>query len=119
MEGHYRLFFCHQSIQEMLTALCIIEKDLEEFQQFVCNKLHQSKWSVVRRFVCGVLLNEGAYNDAKGDLIIGQFKLKDLRYNTPQYNYEETEAIAYLARLHVSYQGYRDPPRGPLPLCSR
>lgn len=64
MEGHYRLYFCHQSIQEMLAALSIIESDLSSFQLFVEENLHKPHWSIVRRFVCGVLLNHETFTNA-------------------------------------------------------
>lgn len=78
MEGHYRLFFCHQSIQEMLTALNIIEMSRETFTEFVTKSSSENHWSVVRRFLCGVLLNEETYNDATVDLIKGWYFVRTL-----------------------------------------
>lgn len=55
VEGDNVFFFCHQIIQEFLSACAIVEMSLSDFQNFVQEKLNLDRWSVVRRFVCGLI----------------------------------------------------------------
>nr|XP_039248890.1 uncharacterized protein LOC120326636 [Styela clava] len=69
LDGQYRFFFSHQTIQEILAALYVCEMNLPEFEDFVHNSLHRDHWSVVRRFVCGNLLNDTLAKDEFGQLL--------------------------------------------------
>ncbi|CAK8680936.1 unnamed protein product [Clavelina lepadiformis] len=58
LEGNTKFFFCHQTFQEHLTASYVVYgMPLEEFQEFVETSLFQEHWTVVRRFVCGLLFD--------------------------------------------------------------
>ena len=80
-DGHFRLNFCHQSIQEALAALYVAEMPLERFRQFVSYKIHLPKWVIVRRMVSGILFHSKTREAAKGNdpaiallkLICGKF----------------------------------------------
>ncbi|XP_076811560.1 uncharacterized protein LOC143458630 [Clavelina lepadiformis] len=53
-----KFYFCHQTFQEHLTASYVVYgMPLEEFQDFVETSLFQEHWTVVRRFVCGLLFD--------------------------------------------------------------
>ena len=57
-EGDHNLYFSHQSFQEYLSAVYICSQmSLEEFESFVKSELSDHKWSVVRRFVFGLLVD--------------------------------------------------------------
>lgn len=58
LEEDCSLFFCHQSLQESLAALCVAREDLETFKQFVMEKIHSPNYVVVRQILCGVLFND-------------------------------------------------------------
>ncbi|XP_076811725.1 nucleotide-binding oligomerization domain-containing protein 2-like [Clavelina lepadiformis] len=67
-EGNTKFYFCHQTFQEHLTASYVVyEMPLEEFQEFVETSLFQEHWTVVRRFVCGLLFDLGS-KAVSGDL---------------------------------------------------
>nr|XP_039255371.1 uncharacterized protein LOC120332233 [Styela clava] len=63
LDGQYRFFFSHQTIQEILAALYVCEMNLPEFEDFVQHHLHLDHWSVVRRFLCGSLINDTLANN--------------------------------------------------------
>ncbi|XP_077967979.1 uncharacterized protein LOC120326636 [Styela clava] len=69
LDGQYRFFFSHQTIQEILAALYVCEMNLPEFEDFVHQSLHLDHWSVVRRFNCGSLLNDTLARDEFGQLL--------------------------------------------------
>ncbi|CAK8687543.1 unnamed protein product [Clavelina lepadiformis] len=58
-DGHVKYFFAHQLYQEFFTAKHMISKlSLIEFKGLVDNQLFSSeKWSVIRRFICGLLVD--------------------------------------------------------------
>lgn len=58
LDGMYRFFFSHQTLQEVLAALYVAEMDLEDFSSIVNNEFGKSYWSVVRSFTSGILNNE-------------------------------------------------------------
>lgn len=55
MQGNFNFYFCHQSIQEFLAASFVAEMEFGEFCRFNDERLHDSRWSVVRRFVAGIV----------------------------------------------------------------
>lgn len=57
LEGSNVMFFCHQSMQETLTALYITQMAPDDFQEFLTSELKKPHWSVVRRLIYGTLLN--------------------------------------------------------------
>ena len=67
MEGDFTFFFCHQSMQEFLAASFISEMELEMFSRFNGQHLHEKRWSVVRRFVTGIV-----YMKSNNDLHSGE-----------------------------------------------
>nr|XP_039253618.1 uncharacterized protein LOC120330765 [Styela clava] len=57
LEGTQQIYFSHQVIEENLAAMFVSEMGVGEFEEFVNEFIHQDHWSVVRKFVCGILLN--------------------------------------------------------------
>ncbi|CAK8680928.1 unnamed protein product [Clavelina lepadiformis] len=57
-ERNTKFFFCHQTFQEHLTASYVVYgMPVEEFQEFVETSLFEQHWTVVRKFVCGLLFD--------------------------------------------------------------
>ncbi|CAK8687378.1 unnamed protein product [Clavelina lepadiformis] len=58
-DGHVKYFFAHQLYQEFFTAKHMISNlSFIEFKGLVDNQLFSSeKWSVIRRFICGLLVD--------------------------------------------------------------
>ncbi|XP_076809747.1 uncharacterized protein LOC143452596 isoform X3 [Clavelina lepadiformis] len=58
-DGDQKYFFSHQMFQECFTAWYFISQmSLAEFQIFVTNEAFaDEKWSVIRRFICGLLID--------------------------------------------------------------
>nr|XP_039255202.1 NACHT, LRR and PYD domains-containing protein 3-like [Styela clava] len=71
-QGIHLLYFQHQSIQEMLTSFYILGLDLKSFHQFVDKHLHTGHFVLIRKMMCGLLLNPTVYEEA-GDLL-GEIK---------------------------------------------
>ncbi|XP_076813088.1 protein NLRC5-like isoform X2 [Clavelina lepadiformis] len=70
-EGNTKFFFCHQTFQEHLTASYVVYgMPVEEFQDFVETLLFQEHWTVVKRFVCGLLF------DLESKAISGDLQMK-------------------------------------------
>uniref|UniRef100_UPI0019396988 uncharacterized protein LOC120328939 n=1 Tax=Styela clava TaxID=7725 RepID=UPI0019396988 len=57
LEGTQQIYFSHQVIEENLAAMFVSEMGVEDFEDFVKKSIHQDHWSVVRKFLCGILLN--------------------------------------------------------------
>nr|XP_039267994.1 protein NLRC5-like [Styela clava] len=57
LEGTQQICFSHQVIEENFAAMFVSEMELRDFEEFVEEFIHQNHWSVVRKFVCGILLN--------------------------------------------------------------
>ncbi|CAK8680839.1 unnamed protein product [Clavelina lepadiformis] len=71
LEGNTKFFFCHQTFQEHLTASYVVYgMPVEEFQDFVETSLFQKHWTVVRRFVCGLLF------DLESKAVSGDLQMK-------------------------------------------
>jgi len=57
-DGDTKLFFSHQTLQEYFAALYIAkEMYFSQFKDFVYSDLFRPHWGVVRRFLCGFLIN--------------------------------------------------------------
>ncbi|XP_076808450.1 uncharacterized protein LOC143451633 [Clavelina lepadiformis] len=58
-DGHVKYYFAHQLYQEFFTAKFIVnELPMDKFKHLVSNELFsKEKWSVIRRFVCGLLID--------------------------------------------------------------
>ncbi|CAK8687354.1 unnamed protein product [Clavelina lepadiformis] len=58
-DGDQKYFFSHQMFQECFTAWYFISQmSLAEFQIFVTNEAFaDEKWSVIQRFICGLLID--------------------------------------------------------------
>ncbi|XP_077975333.1 uncharacterized protein LOC144431288 isoform X1 [Styela clava] len=67
-KGEEILFFAHQSLQETLTALYIARMPIEEFRDFVYNFLHLPRNAVIRRVLCGILLDTQVFDVAQNFL---------------------------------------------------
>ncbi|XP_077970701.1 NACHT, LRR and PYD domains-containing protein 4C-like [Styela clava] len=63
LEGTQQIYFSHQVIEENLAAMFVSEMGVGDFEVFLENSIHQDHWSVVRKFVCGILLNPDSAND--------------------------------------------------------
>ncbi|XP_077970669.1 uncharacterized protein LOC120328799 isoform X2 [Styela clava] len=57
LEGTQQIYFSHQVIEENLAAMFVSEIRVEDFEEFVKGFIHQDHWSIVRKFLCGILLN--------------------------------------------------------------
>ncbi|XP_077970139.1 uncharacterized protein LOC144424588 [Styela clava] len=57
VEGNYKYILCHQTIQEALASLEVIDMTIEDFRKFL-NDLHTAHWSMVRRITSGIVLND-------------------------------------------------------------
>ncbi|XP_077971902.1 uncharacterized protein LOC120346016 isoform X2 [Styela clava] len=66
VEGNYKYILCHQSIQEALASLEVIDMTIEEFRKFL-NVLHTPHWSMVRRITSGIILNDNTRTLVKGN----------------------------------------------------
>nr|XP_039254776.1 protein NLRC5-like [Styela clava] len=66
-ERNFVFFFIHQSIQEALAALYVAEMPTKEFEKFVSTELHKKHWVVIRRIVCGSILNPETFKIAMGE----------------------------------------------------
>ncbi|XP_077971898.1 uncharacterized protein LOC120341846 isoform X2 [Styela clava] len=66
VEGNYKYILCHQSIQEALASLEVIDMTIEEFRKFL-NVLHTAHWSMVRRITSGIILNDNTRTLVKGN----------------------------------------------------
>ncbi|CAK8680948.1 unnamed protein product [Clavelina lepadiformis] len=70
LEGNTKFYFCHQTFQEHLTASYVVYgMPVEQFQDFVETSLFQDHWTVVRRFVCGLLF------DLESKAVSGKYEL--------------------------------------------
>lgn len=58
LDGMFRFFFSHQTLQEILSALFVVDMDYRSFQHLVDVEFQNPHWSVVRSFTCGILNNE-------------------------------------------------------------
>ena len=57
-DGDTKLFFSHQALQEYFTAMYIAkEMSYSKFKEFIYSDLFRPHWDVVRRFLCGILVN--------------------------------------------------------------
>nr|XP_039254927.1 uncharacterized protein LOC120331832 [Styela clava] len=63
-QGIHLLYFQHQSIQEMLTSFYILGLDLKSFEKFVDEDLHIGHFVLIRKMMCGLLLNPKVYEAA-------------------------------------------------------
>ncbi|XP_077972200.1 uncharacterized protein LOC120339593 [Styela clava] len=57
MEVDHLMFFSHQVIQEILSALYISNMDSTMFRNFVETEIEGDHWAVVRRLLSGIILN--------------------------------------------------------------
>ncbi|XP_077969586.1 NACHT, LRR and PYD domains-containing protein 4C-like isoform X2 [Styela clava] len=64
-QGIHLLYFQHQSLQEMLTSFYILGLDLKSFDQFVDTDLHTDHFVLIRKMMCGLLLNPTVYEAAR------------------------------------------------------
>ncbi|XP_039249535.2 NACHT, LRR and PYD domains-containing protein 5-like [Styela clava] len=62
----YVMFFCHQSVQETFAMLHISKMDVNKFRQFLEENINVPHFSVVRRLLCGFLLNRETYEATHG-----------------------------------------------------
>lgn len=56
------LFFPHQSIQELFAAFRIASMNLEEFRNTVEKVINKTHMAVIRRLLCGILLDNEVHN---------------------------------------------------------
>nr|CAB3260256.1 uncharacterized protein LOC100175027 [Phallusia mammillata] len=62
-EGNMIFYFMHQMLQEIFAAIyiCMFMPD-SVFNQIVHQVVNEGRWSMVRRFMCGILLGNGQRN---------------------------------------------------------
>ncbi|CAK8680974.1 unnamed protein product [Clavelina lepadiformis] len=98
VEGNTKFFFCHQTFQEHLTASYVVYgMPVEEFQDFVATSLFQEHWTVVRRFVCGLLFDLES-RAVSGDL---QTKKEILKKHLIQQLEIISEKYLKSTRMHI------------------
>nr|XP_039258628.1 uncharacterized protein LOC120335211 [Styela clava] len=57
MEGDHLMFFSHQVLQEVLSALYISNMDFTTFRTFIETEFRDDHWAVVRHLLGGIILN--------------------------------------------------------------
>ncbi|XP_077969743.1 uncharacterized protein LOC120341408 isoform X2 [Styela clava] len=57
MEGDHLMFFSHQVLQEVLSALYISNMDSTTFRTFIETEFRDDHWAVVRHLLGGIILN--------------------------------------------------------------
>lgn len=67
LEGDFVFFFCHQSLQEFLSASFVSEMNDGKFRRFNDTHLQEGRWSVVRTFVSGILHDVSATDLHRGE----------------------------------------------------
>nr|XP_026691680.1 uncharacterized protein LOC100175027 isoform X2 [Ciona intestinalis] len=76
-EGELKVYFTHQCTQEYLTAWYIkYHMGVEEFSEFCQNKLFTGHWSTVRRFLCGLLVDDQTTTHRTGGLSVADIARK-------------------------------------------
>nr|XP_039255209.1 uncharacterized protein LOC120332073 [Styela clava] len=113
-QGIHLLYFQHQSIQEMLTSFYILGLDLKSFDQFVDKHLHTGHFVLIRKMMCGLLLNPTVYEEA-GDLL-GEIKnleeKQDILEKSLQLQLEEvsdkSDILELFAALNEAKDGMSD-----------
>ncbi|CAK8680786.1 unnamed protein product [Clavelina lepadiformis] len=63
-DGDCRLYFCHQTFQEFFAAFYIVYQMLVKDFKALLKNLFKDNWSVVRRFLFGLLLDLGPLPDS-------------------------------------------------------
>ncbi|CAK8680783.1 unnamed protein product [Clavelina lepadiformis] len=66
-DGDCRLYFCHQTFQEFFAAFYIVYQMLVKDFKALLKNLFEDNWSVVRRFISGLLLDLGPLPDSDAD----------------------------------------------------
>ncbi|XP_077973547.1 uncharacterized protein LOC120338482 [Styela clava] len=113
LQGNDLLFFSHQSLQEMLSALFICEMNLVNFTKFVAENLGKPRFLVVRKSLCGVLMDDDLFQQAEPMLIhemtnveekreiLRDFFTKELR----RPNLEGADLLEIILSLHECREG--------------
>nr|XP_039262434.1 uncharacterized protein LOC120338482 [Styela clava] len=113
LQGNDLLFFSHQSLQEMLSAFFICEMNIDDFTTFVAQDLDKPRFRVVRRFLCGVLMDDDLFQQAEQMLIheitnveekkkiLRDFFTKELR----RPNLEGADLLEIILSLHECREG--------------
>ncbi|CAK8680999.1 unnamed protein product [Clavelina lepadiformis] len=103
-DGNTRLYFSHQSFQEYFAAYHIVYNMMkDEFEKFVEEKLFKDHWAVVRRFVCGFLIDLEA--NSKTDL---EEKTEILKINLIQQLTIISERVNSSNRDRISHRNIVD-----------
>ncbi|XP_076811505.1 protein NLRC5-like isoform X2 [Clavelina lepadiformis] len=109
-EGNTKFFFCHQTFQEHLTASYVVYgMPLGEFQDFVETSLFEEHWTVVRRFVCGLLFDLES-KAVSGDLlqkmeILKKYLIQELAIISEKFMEMKRRGVS---RRSQDYEALRD-----------
>nr|XP_039250070.1 uncharacterized protein LOC120327777 [Styela clava] len=107
LEGTQQIYFSHQVIEENLAAMFVSEIRVEDFEEFVKGFIHQDHWSIVRKFLCGILLNPDLAIDwAPQMLQIKDKKAKEeiLRHSMNEQLKETNDSTALMELFGALYE---------------
>ncbi|XP_077970675.1 NACHT, LRR and PYD domains-containing protein 4A-like [Styela clava] len=111
LEGTQQIYFSHQVIEENLAAMFVSEMGVGEFEEFVNEFIHQDHWSVVRKFVCGILLNPTLAKDWSSQMLqIKDKKAKEeiLRRSMNEQMKETNDSTALMELFGALYESNDD-----------
>nr|XP_039256309.1 uncharacterized protein LOC120333023 [Styela clava] len=107
MEGDHLMFFSHQVLQEVLSALYISNMDSTTFRKFIETEFQDDHWAVVRHLLGGIILNP----DIESSLVTNfspdarqDEKKKILREFLSSQSYEEMESYQKLELYGTLYE---------------
>ncbi|XP_077970676.1 NACHT, LRR and PYD domains-containing protein 4C-like [Styela clava] len=111
LEGTQQIYFSHQVIEENLAAMFVSEMGVGEFEEFVNEFIHQDHWSVVRKFLCGILLNPALAIDWPSQMLqIKDKKAKEeiLRGSLNEQLKETNDSTALMELFGALYESNDD-----------
>ncbi|XP_077969750.1 uncharacterized protein LOC120335211 isoform X1 [Styela clava] len=107
MEGDHLMFFSHQVLQEVLSALYISNMDSTTFRTFIEIEFRDDHWAVVRHLLGGIILNP----DIESNLVTNfspdarqDEKKKILREFLSSQSHEEMESYQKLELYGTLYE---------------
>ncbi|XP_077972374.1 uncharacterized protein LOC120339895 [Styela clava] len=80
MEGDHLMFFSHQILQEVLSALYISNMDSTAFRAFIETEMDYDHWAVVRHFLSGIILNPDIESSLIANLSSGARQDEKIRF---------------------------------------
>nr|XP_039255171.1 uncharacterized protein LOC120332035 [Styela clava] len=110
LRGIHLLYFQHQSIQEMLTSLYVLGLDLKSFEQFIDKHLYTGHFVLIRKMMCGLLLNPTVYEEARN--LLGEIKdfeeKRDILKKSLQLTLKDPTSRHYYGLMRYQYKPSSD-----------